>query len=172
MDELGDPSATTEVIQCIYIPDPLGLLLTSLTDYKEDVVVVGRICADADATSILSKLTEGSIFIESSRMQGSGARVPLRFSPTLKLRGTVQGAGAIGLFPGAIAALKGKNGGGGLFVVNEILGVSIPMMKLQYKVMAYISFFSYHPFRRQWNHQVTKPSRWQSLAVHIVMTQT
>ena len=58
-------------------------------------------------------------------MHGSGVRVPLRFSPSVKLRRTVQGAGGIGLFPGAIVALKGRNGGGGLFVVNEVLGVNM-----------------------------------------------
>ncbi|THH11357.1 hypothetical protein EW145_g701 [Phellinidium pouzarii] len=100
IDELGDPASTSE----------------------EDVVVVGRVCNDADAFPGPSKLTEGSVFIESSRMMGSGSRIPLRFSPNLKLRGTAEGAGGIGLFPGAIIAIKGKNGGGGLFVVDEILG--------------------------------------------------
>lgn len=54
---------------------------------------------------------------------GSGARAPLRFSPTLKIRGGPQGASSVGLFPGAIVALKGRNGGGGMFVVEEILTV-------------------------------------------------
>lgn len=87
-------------------------------------MVVGRICGDADSSNgTSSKLMEGSIFLESSRMMGSGARTLLRFSPTLKLRGTTQGAGGLGLFPGAIVALKGRNGGGDFFAVEEILGV-------------------------------------------------
>lgn len=57
-------------------------------------------------------------------MSGSGSRVPLRFSPNMILRGSTQGAPGIGLFPGAIVSLKGKNGGGGFFVVEEIWGVS------------------------------------------------
>ncbi|KAI5120230.1 hypothetical protein M0805_000044 [Coniferiporia weirii] len=101
IDELGDPSSTSE----------------------EDIVAVGRICSDMDPSGSSSKLTEDSIFMESSRMMGSGARIPLRFSPNLKLRGIAQGAGGLGLFPGAIVAVKGKNGGGGLFVVDEILGL-------------------------------------------------
>lgn len=70
------------------------------------------------------RLSEDAIFLESSRMMGSGGRVPLRFSSDLKLRGTVKGIGAVSFFPGAIVALKGKNGGGGWFVVREVLGVS------------------------------------------------
>jgi hypothetical protein len=56
-------------------------------------------------------------------MYGSGARIPLRFDPALKFRGGPQGAGGLGLFPGAMAAFKGKNGGGGWFLVAEILAV-------------------------------------------------
>jgi DNA polymerase alpha subunit B len=58
-------------------------------------------------------------------MMGSGARVPLRLDAQLKVRGGIRGAGGVGLFPGAIVALKGKNGGGGYFGVSEILGVRV-----------------------------------------------
>ena len=88
-------------------------------------MVVGRICSDVEATS--SKLTEDSIMLESSRMLGAGSRVPLRISQDVKLRGMPQGIGGAGLFPGAIVALKGRNGGGNAFVVNEVLGVSYPL---------------------------------------------
>lgn len=50
--------------------------------------------------------------------------MPLRFDSALRIRGSVQGAGGIGLFPGAIVALKGKNGGGGYFLATEVLSVS------------------------------------------------
>lgn len=56
-------------------------------------------------------------------MYGSGARVALRFDTALKVRGGAQGAAGLGFFPGAIVALKGKNGGGGWFLVTEILAV-------------------------------------------------
>lgn len=56
-------------------------------------------------------------------MYGSGARIALRFDPALKIRGGPQGAGGLGFFPGAMVALKGKNGGGGWFLVTEILAV-------------------------------------------------
>jgi DNA polymerase alpha subunit B len=54
---------------------------------------------------------------------GSGVRVPLKFMPDLKVRGGPKGQANIGLFPGAIVALKGKNGGGGWFSVSEVMTV-------------------------------------------------
>lgn len=66
--------------------------------------------------------------IESSRMLSSGSRVPLRFGPSLKIRGGAQGAGGVGLFPGAMIALRGKNGGGGWFLVSEVLVVCTPRL--------------------------------------------
>ena len=43
--------------------------------------------------------------------------------PDLKVRGGPKGQANIGLFPGAIVALKGKNGGGGWFSVSEVMTV-------------------------------------------------
>jgi DNA polymerase alpha subunit B len=85
------------------------------------VVVVGRVVANAEivATSGPSKLNEASIALESSRMMGSGVRVPLRFDTPLK----IHGSGRVGFFPGAIVALRGRNGGGGWFSVSEVLSV-------------------------------------------------
>ena len=85
------------------------------------MVVVGRIVASAeiDATSSPSKLNEASITLESSRMMGSGVRVPLRFNTPLKIHGSSR----VGFFPGAIVALRGRNGGGGWFSVSEVLPV-------------------------------------------------
>ncbi|TFK48691.1 DNA polymerase alpha, subunit B [Heliocybe sulcata] len=97
--EFGDPASSTD----------------------EDTTVVGRIVPDIESAA--PKLTDASVALESSKLMGSGARVPLRFDASLKLTG----AGAVGLFPGAIVALKGKNGGGGYFLVNEIL--SLPPLK-------------------------------------------
>jgi DNA polymerase alpha subunit B len=57
-------------------------------------------------------------------MMGSGARIPLKFDPAVKVRGGLKGIGGVGLFPGAIVALRGKNGGGGWFHVEQILAVS------------------------------------------------
>ncbi|KAI0720520.1 DNA polymerase alpha, subunit B [Cerioporus squamosus] len=101
VEELGDPSAVTE----------------------EDVVVVGRITLDAESTSGPVKLNEAALVLESSRMMGSGARVPIRFDPEVSLRRGKRGVGGQGLFPGAIVALKGKNGGGGSFLTSEILSL-------------------------------------------------
>ncbi|RDX53350.1 DNA polymerase alpha, subunit B [Lentinus brumalis] len=101
VEELGDPSAVTE----------------------DDVVVVGRITLDSESTSGQVKLNEASLVLESSRMMGSGARVPIRFDPEVRLRKGKRGVGGQGLFPGAIVALKGKNGGGGSFLASEILSL-------------------------------------------------
>lgn len=84
---------------------------------------MGRITHDAEIATI-TKLVEGAICIESSRMLSSGARVPLVLDPAIKVRGSVRGIGGIGIYPGAIVALKGKNGGGGYFLATEVLGVS------------------------------------------------
>ena len=89
---------------------------------QEEVTIVGRITHDAESAS-MSKLSEGAICIESSRMLSSGARVPLLLDPAIKIRSFVQGVGGVGIYPGAIVALKGKNGGGGYFLATEILGV-------------------------------------------------
>jgi len=58
---------------------------------------------------------------------GSGLfRVALRFEPNLKLRGVPEGSGSLSIFPGAIVALKGKNGSGSCFVVSEMLALPCP----------------------------------------------
>ncbi|KAN0125481.1 DNA polymerase alpha/epsilon subunit B domain containing protein [Lactarius tabidus] len=101
LSDLGDPSASSD----------------------EAVVVVGRITVDAEASSGSGKINETSLCIESSRMMGSGVRVPLRFAPNFKVRGGPKGQANVSLFPGAIVALKGKNGGGGWFSVNEVLSL-------------------------------------------------
>jgi len=64
-----------------------------------------------------------SLVLESSRMMGSGMRVPIRFTPETKLRGAVKGVGGVSFFPGAIVALRGRNGGGGFYLVEEILSL-------------------------------------------------
>ncbi|CAE6448433.1 hypothetical protein ACGC1H_005537 [Rhizoctonia solani] len=97
LQELGDPSAVTQ----------------------DEVVIVGRIVSDGD-----TKLGEGAIFLESSRMMGTGVRTALEFDADIKIRcASTRGTGStgIGLFPGMIVALKGRNGSGDSFVVSEFL---------------------------------------------------
>ncbi|KAF8349223.1 DNA polymerase alpha/epsilon subunit B-domain-containing protein [Amanita rubescens] len=86
---------------------------------------LGDPSASTDKTEA-SKLTEAAVWLESSRILGSGSRIPLRFDPGIKIRGCIKGAGGLGLFPGAIVALKGRNGGGGWFQVSEVLGLPPP----------------------------------------------
>ncbi|KAI0754917.1 DNA polymerase alpha, subunit B [Daedaleopsis nitida] len=99
VEELGDPAAVTE----------------------EEVIVVGRVALDSESSSGPVKLNEASLMLESSRMMGSGVRVPVRFDPEVSVRRGKRGMGGQGFFPGAIVALKGKNGGGGSFLATEIL---------------------------------------------------
>lgn len=91
------------------------------------MTVVGRITFDADSSSSATpvKLNEASLTLESSRSMGAGARVPLKFDPNVRLRGAKKGIGGVGFFPGAIVALRGKNGGGGWFTVTEVLPVGV-----------------------------------------------
>lgn len=100
-------------------------------------MIVGRITHDAETAS-MSKLAEGAMVIESSRATSGGARTPLRLDPTIKIRGAVKDVGGFGLYPGQMAAFKGRNGGGGYFLATEFLAVSevrrsIPEMHLTCK---------------------------------------
>ncbi|KDE09100.1 hypothetical protein MVLG_00816 [Microbotryum lychnidis-dioicae p1A1 Lamole] len=84
---------------------------------QDDIIVCGRLCPESDQ----AKMTDTSTWLESSRALGSGFRVLLKFEPGMKVRGAPPGAGGIGLFPGCMVALKGRNGGGKLFAVDEIM---------------------------------------------------
>ena len=76
-------------------------------------------------------------------MMGSGVRVPLKFVPDLKIRGGPKGQANVGLFPGAIVALKGRNGSGDWFSVSEVMAVRTTC----HFVRAYLSYSSsYLPF--------------------------
>ncbi|OJA07789.1 hypothetical protein AZE42_06739 [Rhizopogon vesiculosus] len=90
---------------------------------EEPCVVVGRIVLDAEASGPGVKLNEQSLILEGSRAHGDGLRVRLQLAPDLKIRGGYKGLGGVGLFPGAVVALKGRNGGGGYFIASEILAV-------------------------------------------------
>jgi hypothetical protein len=92
--------------------------------YQAEVIVVGRVVLDAESSSSgIAKLNEASLWLESSRLMGSGKRLPVKFEEGVKVRGGFEGQGGIGMFPGAIVAFKGKNGGAGCFSVSEIISV-------------------------------------------------
>ncbi|KXN88118.1 DNA polymerase alpha subunit B [Leucoagaricus sp. SymC.cos] len=102
IEEIGDPGTTTD----------------------DDIVIVGRIFQDVEVET--SKLTESSVFLESSRMLSGGSRIALKFDSQLVIRNNIRGARGLGLFPGAIAAVQGRNGGGGYFLVKEIFTLPVP----------------------------------------------
>ena len=129
IEEFGDPSSITEV--CMLSGTMRHSLIYMF--YQEDIIVMGRICGDADSSSVpTSKLTEGSIYLESTRATGYGGRILLKFDSQLKFRGIPEGVTSLGIFPGVIVALKGRNGGGGCFVVKEVYSVSFSSARSDY----------------------------------------
>lgn len=92
--------------------------------------MIGRITQDTEVSATgTAKLSTASIMIEGSRYAANGKRVALKFPDYSKLavRGGPHGQHSFGLFPGAMVALKGKNGGGGVFAVTEILALPPPV---------------------------------------------
>ena len=73
---------------------------------------------------------------------GSGVRVPLKFMPDLKIRGGPKGQSNVGLFPGAIVALKGRNGSGDWFSVSEVMTVRTTC---HFRPCPYLIFFQLPP---------------------------
>nr|GAT50626.1 predicted protein [Mycena chlorophos] len=111
LNDLGDPSVST----------------------TDEITVVGRIIHEDDAAEDTSKLADSAIAIECSRAIANGARSPLRFEWDLKIRGGAKGNGAATFFPGALAALRGKNGGAGHFQVSEVLYLPPPPVQNEFK---------------------------------------
>lgn len=100
-----------------------------LTDFgdpslvSDDVIyTVGRILSPPTDNN---KATAASLYLQPSRMIGGGKLVQLTFAPpgVLKVRGGAPGVRGFGVYPGAIVCVKGKNGGGDAFVVEEVLMV-------------------------------------------------
>lgn len=121
---------------------------------------------DADSSSAGTvKLNEPSLTLESSRTMGSGVRVPLRFDTHVKVRGARKGRGGVGFFPGAIVALRGKNGGGGWFHVSEVLTVSVSNSTRTSRSIHYISY----QLRR--NHDCLLAESLSLLVLHAVLSR-
>ncbi|WFD30219.1 DNA-directed DNA polymerase alpha subunit pol12 [Malassezia sp. CBS 17886] len=107
---------------------------------QESMYTVGRICARIqppapgvgegagaeDGAHGATRLTAGGLVLETSRVVGNGQRVPLVLDPSCRVRyaGLSEGAqvaSLVGLFPGMIVGVRGRNGGGNRFVAEEIL---------------------------------------------------
>ncbi|PVG03084.1 DNA polymerase alpha, subunit B [Serendipita vermifera] len=101
LEEIGDPASTSD----------------------EEQIVVGRICCDEDV-----KLNDASVVLETSRLMGAGARVPLKFDPNVTINGNTT---LCPIFPGAILAFKGKNETGEWFQVSQILTLPILTKSLE-----------------------------------------
>lgn len=114
LDDLIDDFA--DVIKDAYGVNELG---DPHVPSEESVYTVGRILSTATDSS---KVTANSLVLESSRLLGGGKRISLRFAGgQLKVRGGAAGVMGFGLFPGCLVCVKGRNGGGGVFVVDEVL---------------------------------------------------
>ena len=87
---------------------------------EESIYTVGRILSPPTDNA---KVNAGSLYLESSRLLGAGKRIGLKFRPPgeLKVRGGAPGVKSFGVFPGCLVCVKGRNGGGGAFVVDEVL---------------------------------------------------
>jgi DNA polymerase alpha subunit B len=122
LEDLGDPSLPSE----------------------EDIYCVGRILAPPTDTN---KANISNLYLQSSRMLGGGKVISLRFAPpgTLKVRGGAPGVRGFGVFPGCISCLKGRNGGGGVFVVEEVLMVGLAEPGLRANQCSYL--LSSSPYR-------------------------
>jgi DNA polymerase alpha subunit B len=97
---------------------------------EDSVYAVGRILSTQTDSS---KATASSLFLESSRLQGAGKRIGLKMAPGVKVRGGAPGVKGFGLFPGCLVCAKGRNGGGGVFVVEEVLMVSPSAWASEYR---------------------------------------
>lgn len=122
-EDLGDPSHTHQ--QSVYVVGRITPNLTAMTAKASD-----NTAATAGGLPRLKPSADG-ILIESSKLQGAGARVPIRFEKDCTIRrppgdtdadsGPSSPAELLGLFPGQVLCLKGRNGGGSVFGVEEVL---------------------------------------------------
>lgn len=129
---------------------------------QESVYTVGRICArldpptmrgkssvDADGPSSL-KLTMSNLMLETSRMVGNGQRVPLVIDAKCRIYyawtdATAQASNVLGLFPGMIVGMKGRNGSGHRFVAEELF---IVRQHSYFSEPTYASHLHFHIQRR------------------------
>ena len=101
---------------------------------QESIYTMGRIClrvnpakGEADSATA-TKLTPTDLMLETSRMVGNGQRVALSLDPKCRVRyawtdESASMASVVGLFPGMIVGLKGRNGSGARFIAEELLMV-------------------------------------------------
>lgn len=101
---------------------------------QESIYTMGRICLRVDPArsegdkAPATKLTPNDLMLETSRMIGNGQRVALSLDPKCRVRyawtdESASMTSVVGLFPGMIVGLKGRNGSGGRFIAEELLMV-------------------------------------------------
>jgi hypothetical protein len=90
---------------------------------------------DVETEQAEGKLHDGALYLETSKMIDAGTRGLIRFNTELKIRGARPGTSSVGFFPGAIAALKGRNATGDWFQVSEVLSVSRRLSLCNFELM-------------------------------------
>lgn len=129
VDDWSDPAETSDVSARLLL-DLLDLTRPRLLAFadvwsptpvalQQASYVIGQIHTDSTG-----KLNETSVYLQASRSIGAGSRTPLRFATKVLVRGGAPGVSGAGLFRGAILGFKGRNGGTGFFLVEEIMIVS------------------------------------------------
>ncbi|WVO16943.1 hypothetical protein L204_104629 [Cryptococcus depauperatus] len=106
----------------------------------ESIYTVGRILSSATSSKVDKNSLKSSFHLQSSRLIGAGKRIALEFPEhKLRVRGGAPGVQGFPLYSGCCVCVKGRNGGGEKFVVEEIL-MSPPSLLMQSSASDLISY--------------------------------
>lgn len=91
----------------------------------ESIYTVGRVLSNTTSSKSDKAALKNSFHLQSSRLIGAGKRIALELpEERLKVRGGAPGVKGFSLYSGCLVCVKGRNGGGSKFVVEEVLLVS------------------------------------------------
>lgn len=91
----------------------------------ESIYTVGRVLSSTTSSKSDKAALKNSFHLQSSRLIGAGKRIALELpEERLKVRGGAPGVKGFSLYSGCLVCVKGRNGGGSKFVVEEVLLVS------------------------------------------------
>ncbi|WVO24491.1 uncharacterized protein IAS62_005859 [Cryptococcus decagattii] len=106
------------------IKDAYGLLELGDPHFVSDesIYTVGRILSNTTSSKSDKVALKNSFHLQSSRLIGAGKRIALELpEEKLQVRGGAPGVKGFSLYSGCLVCIKGRNGGGSKFVVEEIL---------------------------------------------------
>ncbi|OXM76137.1 DNA polymerase alpha subunit B [Cryptococcus neoformans Bt63] len=88
----------------------------------ESIYTVGRVLSSTTSSKSDKAALKNSFHLQSSRLIGAGKRIALELpEERLKVRGGAPGVKGFSLYSGCLVCVKGRNGGGSKFVVEEVL---------------------------------------------------